>query len=89
MMRENTEVFLSNRLETLADLLKTALFFSGLKPFEKRVVIVPCESTKSFLIHRFAQDPQLEIAAGDAHRNTRSGDRALFERGPVCFCSFL
>ncbi|HEY5259007.1 MAG TPA: exodeoxyribonuclease V subunit gamma [Rhabdochlamydiaceae bacterium] len=64
MRTENTEVFLSNRLETLADLLKNRLFFSGLKAFEKRVVIVPCESTKSFLIHRFAQDPQLEIAAG-------------------------
>lgn len=64
MRTENTEVFLSNRLETLADLLKNRLFFSGLQAFERRVVIVPCESTKSFLIHRFAQDSQLQIAAG-------------------------
>ena len=59
MMRENTEVFLSNRLETLADLLKRHLFFSGLGAFDKRMVIVPCEPTKAFLMHRFAQDPSL------------------------------
>ena len=64
MITENTEVFLSNRLETLADLLRDHLFFSGLGPFEKRTVIVPCESMKGFLFHRFAQDPQLHIAAG-------------------------
>lgn len=58
------KVFVSNRLETLADVLKEQLFQTGGHPFAKRWVIVPSERIQQALLLRWAQDDELKIAAG-------------------------
>jgi exodeoxyribonuclease V gamma subunit len=54
----------SNSTEELAHALKERLFFSGGHPFQRRVVVIPNFSIKRYLMLRFAQDPDLNIAAG-------------------------
>lgn len=57
-------VFLSNQLEGLADHLRDRLFRNDSSPFIGRCVLVPGEKLKTWLLHRFARDEKLAIAAG-------------------------
>ncbi|HSW86810.1 MAG TPA: exodeoxyribonuclease V subunit gamma [Rhabdochlamydiaceae bacterium] len=59
-----SSIFLSNRLEVLADALSDRLFDSHSKPFQKRMVIVPGDKLRTYLLHRFARDPKMRVAAG-------------------------
>ena len=60
----NNNLFLSNQLEVLADHLREHLFGTGSLPFQKKLILVPGEQLKSYLLQRFVRDPQLGIAAG-------------------------
>ncbi len=60
----HSKAVFSNSIEELADALKERLFFSGGHPFQRRLVIIPNFSIKRYLMLRFAQDPDLNIAAG-------------------------
>lgn len=57
------DLFFSNKLEILAQELKSSLFSSS-SPFTKRWVIVPHYSVKDYLFSAWAQDKDLQIAAG-------------------------
>lgn len=59
-----SQIILSNSVLELADALKEALFFSGGHPFDRRVVIVPSVNIKQFLQLHFADDPDVQVAAG-------------------------
>ena len=61
---ESSRLFLSNRLDQLAEALREELFAQGTTPFAKRFVIVPDFRSKSFLQLQFAGDPEMRIAAG-------------------------
>ena len=56
------KVFVSNKLEALADLLKGVLFQGG--PLARRWVIVPGEQIRQALLLRWAQDEELKVAMG-------------------------
>jgi exodeoxyribonuclease V gamma subunit len=58
------EIIFSNHLEQLVSELKVRLFSSSSLPFQERLVIVPDLILKKYLLHAFAKDPQLNIAAG-------------------------
>ena len=57
-------VFFSNDLTYLADCLAQQLFPPSAKPFERRLVIVPSQSTKTFIQRYWARNPHLGISAG-------------------------
>ncbi|MFS8564336.1 MAG: exodeoxyribonuclease V subunit gamma [Rhabdochlamydiaceae bacterium] len=57
------QIFLSNRLEVLADALRDVLFSSH-NPFAIQHVIVPTHHLKNFLLYRWAKDKKLQIVAG-------------------------
>lgn len=65
-MSENQSAILhfSNRIETLLEILKENLFPKNSHPFEKRLVVVPHAAMKSYIMQYFADDPDLQIAAG-------------------------
>ncbi|MBI2742341.1 MAG: exodeoxyribonuclease V subunit gamma [Chlamydiales bacterium] len=76
----NSQIILSNKLEELADALKERLFFSGGHPFDRRVVIVPSLNIKRFLMMRYADDPDLQIAAGIEIYTLSQAMGELFEK---------
>ncbi len=57
------KLFLSNRLEILADALRDVLFLSK-NPFETQHVVVPSHHLKNFLVHRWAKDEKIQVVAG-------------------------
>ncbi len=57
-------VFFSNDLTYLADCLAQQLFPPSAKPFERKLVIVPSQSTKTFIQRHWARNPHLGISAG-------------------------
>ncbi len=57
-------VFFSDDMGYLADCLGRHLFSPPAKPFEKRLVIVPSSSTKTFIQRRFSEGEEWGIAAG-------------------------
>jgi len=60
----DSSVFFSDDMGFLADCLARQLFPPGAKPFAKRLVIVPGQSTKNFLQEQWAKKENLGIAAG-------------------------
>lgn len=62
-MDNQYQVYSSNRVESLYERMRDALFV-GSSPFARRLVVVPSPAMKSWLMVRMAEDPQLEIAAG-------------------------
>lgn len=58
------KMFVSNRLETLADVLKEHLFQSGGHPFAKKWVVVPSQQIRQALLLRWARDDELKVATG-------------------------
>jgi exonuclease V gamma subunit len=58
------KVFVSNRLETLTDVLKEHLFQSGGHPFARKWIIVPSQQIRQALLLRWARDEELKIATG-------------------------
>lgn len=73
-------LILSNRLEEMAEALKQRLFFSGGHPFERRFVIVPSLTIKRFLLMRYAEDADLQIAAGMEIYTLSQAIRELFDQ---------
>lgn len=57
------KIFQSNKIELLYKELKENLFLNS-SVFSKRVILVPTQAIKSWLMLQLAQDPNLEIAAG-------------------------
>lgn len=57
------KTFYSNRIEFLFENLKKQLFSSSF-PFAKRIIVVPTPAIKSWLLLKFAKDPELGVAAG-------------------------
>ncbi|NGX39823.1 MAG: RecBCD enzyme subunit RecC [Chlamydiae bacterium] len=57
-------LYRGNRLEDLIEALKAHLYPEGSRPFERRLIIVPHLGLKSFIVHRLAKDPDLQVAAG-------------------------
>jgi exodeoxyribonuclease V gamma subunit len=64
-MEKQLDVFFSNQVEQLYPKLRDELF-SSLKttPFTKRTIVVPSPAMKVWLSVRFANDPDVGIAAG-------------------------
>lgn len=58
------QIYYSNRAELLFLRLKQALFTPPVLPFAKRLIIVPSQSMKSWLLLQMANDPDLNIATG-------------------------
>lgn len=63
-MSKQFQVFFSNRTELLYERLKRALFSSTTTPFTRRLVIVPSQPMKAWLLLKMANDPELGIATG-------------------------
>jgi exodeoxyribonuclease V gamma subunit len=59
----SSQCFFSNRMDRLATALAQQLFLKG-RPFEKRLVIVPSDKIKEYLLFHFATHPDFKIAAG-------------------------
>lgn len=59
----NLTVYLSNQLELLYQILKIQLF-ANKDPFARRLIVVPSQAIKSWLMLQMANDPQLKIASG-------------------------
>ncbi|MBY0529969.1 MAG: exodeoxyribonuclease V subunit gamma [Rhabdochlamydiaceae bacterium] len=58
------DVLYSNRLEMLAEQLGIRLFGESTRPFEKRIVVVPHDEMKGFLLAYFARHPRFQVAMG-------------------------
>ena len=58
------KIFVSNRLEVLAESLKEELFQGQGHPFAKRWVVVPSERIKQDLFLRWSSDPLLHVSTG-------------------------
>jgi exodeoxyribonuclease V gamma subunit len=63
-MKNNFQVFFSNKVEDLVQIFKGNIYFSGSNPFKRRYVIVSNPAIKSWLMIQLAKDPLLGIAAG-------------------------
>lgn len=59
----NLTVYLSNQLEFLYQVFKIRVF-ENKNPFARRLVIVPSQAIKSWLMLQMADDPHLKIATG-------------------------
>ncbi len=57
------KVFYSNRIESLYQYFKQHLFLNS-SSFARRMIIVPTQAIKSWLLLQLARDPELGIAAG-------------------------
>src|SRR5687768_12504940 len=57
-------IFFSNRIESLFVGLRHLLFAEGTTAFTKRLLVVPSQAMKNWLMLQLANDPQLHIAAG-------------------------
>ncbi len=57
-------VILSNRLEQLAESLKASIFDKTERPFTTRKIVTPSHAVKAYLMQRYAEDPELQVAAG-------------------------
>lgn len=55
-------VYFSNRIENLFEKLKTNLFPTA--PFTQKIIIVPNQAIKSWIMLQLAQDPSTQIATG-------------------------
>ena len=62
-MKGNLTAYFSNQLELLYHILKVQLF-EDQNPFTKRLIIVPSQAIKSWLMFQLAEDPDLKIATG-------------------------
>lgn len=62
-MDSQYHVYSSNRVESLYERMRDALFVKS-SPFARRLVVVPSPAMKSWLMVRMAEDPQLGIATG-------------------------
>ncbi len=58
------KIFVSNRFENLAQVLKEELFQGQGHPFAKKWVIVPNERIKQDLFLRWSRDPLLQVSTG-------------------------
>jgi exodeoxyribonuclease V gamma subunit len=58
------EVIYSNRLEMLAEQLGVRLFGELTRPFERRLIVVPHDEMKGFLLSYFARHPRFQVAMG-------------------------
>lgn len=57
-------LFLSNRVETLADELSRRLFSQMSDPFAEKIVIIQDEEIRFFLMRHFAKNPERNVAFG-------------------------
>lgn len=63
-MQSNLEIYFSNRLDVLYEMLKRELFFLSTPPMMRRLIVVYGPAMKTWLMLKMAQDPELDVAAG-------------------------
>lgn len=87
-MQETVVAFFSHQGEMLTQHLIRNIYSNGALPFEKRMVIVPHLSLKSYLLQKLAEHPLLEIAAGIKVCTLSTAFSKIFEHQEKLFPNF-